>query len=231
MSDHDHDPSHDAHAGHGHSHGHSHEPAPDVGAPLLPQDAAGASLSRALSMSFRMLTVIMFVVLVLFFFTGVTTIRPGQKGIVSVFGREVSVVGPGLHYTWPFPIGKIEVISVAKREVEMWEFWPSLSPEERDRDDLSKSTTPAEGLRPGWDGALLTGDAYLFQSASSACTKWKTRWSSWAAWRRRSPIMPTRTRTWPCERPSAGPPSAPPPIGRRRASCWEARSRASSSRR
>jgi modulator of FtsH protease HflK len=155
MPSHDHDHGHD----HGHAHPRSHgEPEP---ASALPQDAASENLARALRLAFMALSAIMALVLVLFAFSGMTTIQAGQKGIVTIFGRKVAVVEPGLHYTWPFPVGQIEPVDVRKQVLTIDRFWMGETPQDRLKIDLSTRTPSSGGLRPGWDGALLTGDAYL----------------------------------------------------------------------
>lgn len=158
MADHEHDHAHDPGPSHGHlHHGHSHAEEPQ---PAVPMDAAASSLARALQMSFRVLTLAMIVVAVLYCFTGVATVNTGEKGIVTIFGGRAEVVGPGLHYTWPFPIGHIDTVSVKDRVLEVRTFWMGETPEDKSK-TLAERTPPQGGLRPGWDGALLTGDAYV----------------------------------------------------------------------
>ena len=52
--------------------------------------------------------------------TGVYTVGPGEQGVVRRFGKEVARVGPGLHYHWPRPIERADVVNVeAVRRVEV----------------------------------------------------------------------------------------------------------------
>lgn len=52
--------------------------------------------------------------------TGVYTVGPGEQGVVRRFGKEVARVGPGLHYHWPRPIERVDVVNVeAVRRVEV----------------------------------------------------------------------------------------------------------------
>jgi len=137
--------------------------------PVRPEtDAASRSLSDALRASFRLLTGIMVLVVVAFLLTGVKSIEPQQAGIVKVFGKVVGTVGPGLAYTWPYPIGEIEVVDVKEGRVEILDFWMQELPGEQTK-DLDKRTVIGQGLRPGWDGALLTGDRNLVH-VKLACT-------------------------------------------------------------
>ena len=163
MTEHDHEHEHD----HGHHHhGHGHGPEPVVLDSAVPQDAAAASLARALRMCFRFLTVILVGVIIAFAFTGLTTVNSDEQGVVTIFGRQAAVVGPGLHWTWPYPIGDTRKVSMAKQSLAV-NFWPWLSEEDElkaSKGDYSKILWMEKGLRPGIDGALLTGDEYLFHA-------------------------------------------------------------------
>lgn len=146
---------------------HMHHQAPQVedrdDAPEQHMDAAGQSLVRALRLSFRLLTLIMMVVVVLFALTGMQRIETGHVGIKSVFGKIVGVVGPGLQYTWPFPVGNIETVDVRTQRLLVGDFWMFETPQDL-ATDLAARTAPEPGLRPGLDGALLTGDKYLIHA-------------------------------------------------------------------
>jgi len=143
-------------------HDHEHD-APRTGGPegIAPRtDPAGQSLADALRVSFRLLTVIMALVVVAFLLTGVKSIEPQQAGIVKVFGKVTGRVGQGLAYTWPYPIGEIEIVDVKEGEVKVNDFWMYEPPGEELK-DLDRRQPVSQGLRPGWDGALLSGDRNL----------------------------------------------------------------------
>ncbi|HUT56735.1 MAG TPA: SPFH domain-containing protein [Phycisphaerae bacterium] len=133
------------------------------GAEAASVDTATSSMGNALRMSFRLLTVIMMVVVVLFALTGVTAVRSNEKGIKTIFGRNVGVVGPGLQYTWPFPVGKIEKIAVSEQGLTIRDFWMYEAPGDVGK-DLSERPVVGNDLRAGLDGALLTGDSYLLHA-------------------------------------------------------------------
>lgn len=47
--------------------------------------------------------------------SGLFVVGPGQRGVDVVFGRIVrSYLPPGLYYTWPYPLGRADVESVAE---------------------------------------------------------------------------------------------------------------------
>ena len=74
-------------------------------------------LSGALKVSFAVLKVIMVVLVVLFLFSGVTKVGPGERAIVLWFGKisgvgEARLLGPGLKLLLPYPIHEIVRIPV-----------------------------------------------------------------------------------------------------------------------
>jgi regulator of protease activity HflC (stomatin/prohibitin superfamily) len=162
--EHDHGHDHEAgepHAGVGeccgHDHGHEHD-LPDVGAG---GDHASKSLSEALRVSFILLKVVMVLVLISYPFTGVKIIDSGKAGIKTLLGKEAGVVQSGLAYTWPFPLGGIEVVDVNQQSMGIEDFWMAEAPEEKSK-PISEHMRAAKGLIPGQDGALLTGDQNLY---------------------------------------------------------------------
>ena len=138
---------------------HEHEPIFPAGSPAS-DDPAARSLADALRLSFRLLTAIMIFVVLAFLLTGLKTIEPNEVGIVTVFGRVVRTAQPGLTYNWPFPIGEIEEVLTSERKLIVENLW--MHETERDKaTPLAQRRSQGKGLRPGWDGAVLTGDRYL----------------------------------------------------------------------
>jgi hypothetical protein len=97
---------------------------------------------------------------VAFLLTGVRQVRPNQVAIRSVFGRIVGTSRQGLIWTWPFPIGKVDMIDISERTLVVNDFWLMEPPEEASI-PLAQRRPRSAGLLPGWDGALLTGDENL----------------------------------------------------------------------
>ncbi len=140
---------------------HQHpEPHDGIDAPQREQDPALSSLSGALKASFRLLTVIMIVFVLLFLKTGLVTVEQQEKGIMKVFGRVTGVAGPGLVYNWPFPIGQVDMISTQERRLQVDDFWMEETAADKLK-SLQERRRSDAGLRPGWDGYLLTGDRNL----------------------------------------------------------------------
>jgi modulator of FtsH protease HflK len=144
---------------------HSDSPEPrrpqGQGPPVQEVDPAASSLAEALRVSFRLLTVIMVGMVFLFLSTGLKAIKPNEAGVVKVFGRYVRTARPGLTYNWPFPVGKIEIVQTDEKSLTLEDFWMHETARDKTIQDLSKRSSASAGLRPGWDGALLTGDRYL----------------------------------------------------------------------
>ncbi len=123
-------------------------------------DPAAQSLADALHVSFRLLRFVMIAVVVLFLATGITSIEEQEMGVLKVFGRTVDTKTAGLVWNWPFPIGQIELIEVRERPLEINDFWMHVAPQDKFK-KVSELPMPREGIVPGVDGALLTGDRGL----------------------------------------------------------------------
>ena len=125
-------------------------------------DPAQQQLAGALRSSFRLLSIIMIFVLIMFAVSEVRSIGPNQVGIVYRFGKiQDEVVEEGLAYAWPFMIGKVKAVDVSQRDLEINDFWVFETAADRTK-ELMDRQVPDEGLRPGYDGALLTGDNNLY---------------------------------------------------------------------
>jgi regulator of protease activity HflC (stomatin/prohibitin superfamily) len=124
-------------------------------------DPAMKSLADALRVSFRVLSAMMAVFVVLFLATGVGSISPQERGLVKVFGKITRVAKEGFVYNWPFPIGEIEKVNIQERQIRIEDFWLYETAKDKHVVDLASRDRTNNGLRPGWDGYLLTGDRNL----------------------------------------------------------------------
>ncbi len=122
-------------------------------------DAASRSLTEALKISFTILKIIMVVLVVLFFASGVFKVDQDSEAIVLHFGKirggvDDKVLGPGLHFAWPEPIDKVIKIPVKQVQglgIDM--FWYYQTEKEK----LSGSKgRPGKTLNPLRDGYTLT---------------------------------------------------------------------------
>jgi membrane protease subunit HflK len=94
---------------------HNHNDKTDLQAdiPVGELDAGSRSLADALRISFFVLKIVMVVLVILFFSSGVFTIGPDERAMVLRFGRirgetsDKKILGPGLHWAVPYPIEEI----------------------------------------------------------------------------------------------------------------------------
>ncbi len=126
-------------------------------------DPASQMLADALRKSFKVLKALMLVLVVLYFLSGVFSVKPNEAAIVVRFGRVVTEAGKpkiyaqGWHWSWPFPIDRSEVVSVKERELDV-KFMLAVSPEEQARNRLDARFNP---LAPERDDYVVTGDANI----------------------------------------------------------------------
>ncbi len=149
MTEHNHEHEHDLHL---------HRPkAEKAGAGEL--DTASQSLSEALRISFVILKVIMIVLLLVFLASGLRAIGPDEQGLVLRFGRirgvgEEKILGPGLHWVFPYPVEELIKIPVTKKpNLPINNFWYYQTAEETLPG--RKANVPAT-LNPVIDGYCIT---------------------------------------------------------------------------
>jgi membrane protease subunit HflK len=125
-------------------------------------DAAGKSLSEALRISFAILKVIMLVLVVIFLASGFRTVGSDEQAIVLRFGKirgvgEERLLGPGLHWVFPYPIDEIVKIPVQKKvNLPIDSFWYYQSASERLGSGPKSRTNVPEKLNPVRDGYCIT---------------------------------------------------------------------------
>ena len=122
-------------------------------------DAAGRTLSEALRVSFIILKVIMIVLVIAFLASGFRTVGSDEQALVLRFGKirgvgEERILGPGLHWVFPYPIDEIVKIPVEKKvNLAIDSFWYFQT-----RRELlgEKTTRPPATLDPVLDGYCIT---------------------------------------------------------------------------
>ncbi len=97
-----------------HNHNHDHEKIDSkADIPAGELDAGSKSLADALRISFFVLKIIMIVLVILFFSSGVFTVGPDERAMVLRFGKirgdtsEKRILTPGLHWAIPYPIEEV----------------------------------------------------------------------------------------------------------------------------
>lgn len=125
-------------------------------------DAAGKSLSEALGISFIILKIIMIVLVVVFLASGFRTVGSDEQALVLRFGRirgigEDRLLGPGLHWVFPYPVERIVKISVAKKvNLPVNSFWYFQKKSEQFPPGPKDRTRPDPTLNPVIDGYCIT---------------------------------------------------------------------------
>jgi membrane protease subunit HflK len=125
-------------------------------------DAAGKSLSEALRISFIILKIIMVVLIIIFLASGFRTVGPDEQALVLRFGRirgigEERLLGPGLHWVFPYPIDKIVKIPVEKRvNLPINSFWYYQTRDEMLGLTPARTTPVPPNLNPVREGYCIT---------------------------------------------------------------------------
>ena len=125
-------------------------------------DAAGKSLSEALRISFVILKIFMIVLVIVFLASGFRTVDPDEEALVLRFGKirgigDERLLGPGLHWVFPYPIDEIVKIPVLKKvNLAIDSFWYFESDQEI-ASPTKRQVPPSEPLYPTRDGYCITG--------------------------------------------------------------------------
>jgi membrane protease subunit HflK len=132
--------------------------------PPTPQaDPAAESLTGALRSSFTVLRIVMIGLLILYVFSGVFKVQPGEQGLVSRLGKlredeGRAIFEPGAHFVWPEPFDEKIRISGQIRTLPVRSF---LFEPSNPNASLQEMQPVSQTLRPGRDGAMFTGDRTL----------------------------------------------------------------------
>lgn len=146
--------------------GHDHEKKPVAPAPGLNEDVGSQALSEALRSSFAIVKIIMIVLVIVFIGSGIFTVPPNQKAVVLRFGKPMSgtedqLLGPGLHWSWPYPIDEKVFIPISEiQSVTSSVGWYFVNPD-------GTESQPGLSLNPAADGYALTGDGSIIHARVS----------------------------------------------------------------
>ncbi|MFW6107135.1 MAG: protease modulator HflK [bacterium] len=156
-----------------HDHDAEHAPRPQASSEraALGGDVASQALNEALRVSFRLLKLAMVLVAVLFLTSGVFIVKQHEQAFKLRFGKLVrdregnAILGPGIHFAWPFLIDEIVRFPV-RRDLPLavdafWYVEPKRVP----------GGGVPQGLPPDQVDYTLTGDANILHS------KWRITYS------------------------------------------------------
>jgi membrane protease subunit HflK len=182
MSDkHDHPHDHDHH-GHDHDHDHDHNhgevklkepssaPAPAPIPERAQEDAGSTALAEALRSSFAIVKILMIVLVIAFFASGIFTVNSQQKAIILRFGKPVGagpdqLLGPGLHWSFPSPIDEVVKIPIGEiQEVRSTSGWYATTPE---AEASGQEGDPNASLSPATDGYTITSDGNIIHARAT----------------------------------------------------------------
>jgi membrane protease subunit HflK len=150
---------------HGHEH-HDTAPAPQTAEERASRggDVASQALSEALRVSFRLLKVAMVLVAILFFGSGLFIVKEEERAFVLRFGRLVrdgegqALLGPGLHFAWPFLVDEVVRFPVQRKlSLTVKDFW-------YEEPTQAQRQPPPPRIRATRAGYALTGDANILHS-------------------------------------------------------------------
>ncbi|HZQ46289.1 MAG TPA: hypothetical protein VFC07_04700, partial [Verrucomicrobiae bacterium] len=102
-------------------HDHSHHEHPVPPEPAMPEDTGSQALSEALRSSFAIVKVLMVVLVIVFLGSGLFQVKSQERAVILHYGRPVgeaanALLGPGLHWSWPYPID--EVVKIKFSEIQ-----------------------------------------------------------------------------------------------------------------
>jgi membrane protease subunit HflK len=174
MSD-DHGHSHHDHD-HDHDHGqqdHGHKPAAPAAPELaVVEDAGSRALAEALKSSFRIVQLGMAILIGVFLFSGFFKIGPQERAVILRFGapvggEEKALLGPGLHWSFPYPIDEVVRIPYSEiQQVKSTVGWYFTTPE-KEALGTEDMVGPTQGLNPAVDGYVVMGDGDIIHARAT----------------------------------------------------------------
>src|SRR5438094_904263 len=129
---------------------------PDSLPPETPLDAGSQALSEALRSSFAIVKVVMVILLAVFLASGFFTVGPQQRAIILRLGRpiaqgEQALLGPGLHFSLPYPIDAHEIVSITGiQQVKSTVGWYATTPAQ-EAAGTEQPVSPGSPLNPAVD--------------------------------------------------------------------------------
>jgi membrane protease subunit HflK len=135
-----------------------------------PMDASSQALSEALRSSFFVVKIVMVLLVIVFLASGFFIVGPNERAIVLRLGKPVgagekALLGPGLHASWPYPIGDFQRVSITGiQRVTSRAGWYAVTPEQ---ELAGIEPPPAPMLNPAADGYALTADGDIVHTRAT----------------------------------------------------------------
>jgi membrane protease subunit HflK len=140
--------------------------------PETPIDPGSQALSEALRSSFGIVKLVMVLLVLVFFGSGFFTVGPQEQGMIIRLGRPVgegkaALLGPGLHYAWPYPIDEfVKVPITAIQKVTSTVGWYATTPEQ-EAAGTEMPVGPNSPMNPLVDGYVLTADNNILHTRAT----------------------------------------------------------------
>jgi membrane protease subunit HflK len=132
--------------------------------PAVLEEAGSRALAEALRSSFFIVKVIMVLLVVVFFASGVFTVPSQERAIVLRFGKPVGsgekqLLGSGLHFGFPKPIDEVVRIPIGNvLTISSSAGWYQTTPE---AEAANQEPEPGGTLNPATDGYTITADGNI----------------------------------------------------------------------
>jgi membrane protease subunit HflK len=143
---------------------HDHSEAPET------RDAGSQALAEALSSSFAIVQVAMYLLIIAILAAGFFTVGPQEKAVILRFGKpqgegQKMLLGAGLHWSLPYPIDEVVRIPITEiQKVTSTVGWYFTTPEM----ELSGAEPPAgQSLNPAIDGYVITADRNIIHTRAT----------------------------------------------------------------
>jgi membrane protease subunit HflK len=151
-------------------HSHPHDEHEHPHPPETPVDSGSQALTEALRSSFAIVRFVMGVLIVVFLCSGFFKVEPNERAMILRFGKplgvgEKALLGPGLHWSFPYPIDEVVKVSVTGiQKVTSNVGWYAVTPEQ---ELAGMEPPPAPSLNPAVDGYTITADANILHVRST----------------------------------------------------------------
>jgi membrane protease subunit HflK len=138
--------------------------------PIVLEEAGSRALAEALRSSFFIVKILMVLLVIVFFGSGIFTVPSQQRAIVLRFGKPVGVgqdqlLGPGLHFGFPTPIDEVVRIPVGNLlSVTSSAGWYQTTPE---AEMSNQEPPPNPTLNPAVDGYTITSDGNIMHARAT----------------------------------------------------------------
>jgi modulator of FtsH protease HflK len=149
---------------------HEHTPAP-ASEPQLQEDPGSQALAEAFRSSFFIVQVVMVILVVVFFCSGIFSVGPQEKAVILRLGRPVgegadALLGAGLHWAFPYPIDEVRRIPFTEiQTVKSTTGWYHMTPQDEAAEVAGTyHPSPSAQLNPTYDGYTITGDGNIIHA-------------------------------------------------------------------